>query len=82
VRTAQAYSGEKISLNLANADIRDVLKVFGDLTGLEITFAPEVQGSVSVNYSGTPWDQALDEILTENGLTYKLEGNKMYIFKK
>jgi beta-lactamase regulating signal transducer with metallopeptidase domain len=75
------YNGEPISMNLRDADLRDVLKTFGALTGLEITVAPEVQGLVNVNFTNVPWDQALDQILRENGLAFRLEGKKMQVFR-
>ncbi len=76
------YTGKPISMNLSNADIRDVLRVFGQMTGLEITVAPDVAGTVNVNIKDMPWDQALEQILRENGLTWRLEGNKMEVFKQ
>jgi beta-lactamase regulating signal transducer with metallopeptidase domain len=81
VSAARKYQGEPISLNLSKADIRDVMRVFGQLTGLEITVAPDVEGTVNVNITNMPWDQALDQILRENGLAYRLNGNKMEVFK-
>lgn len=75
------YRGQPISLDLSNADIKDVLRTFGQITGLEMTFGPGVEGSVNVHIVGMPWDEALDQILRENGLSYRLEGNKMYVFK-
>jgi beta-lactamase regulating signal transducer with metallopeptidase domain len=77
----RTYSGSPISLNLGGADIRDVLKVFGQLTGLEIEIAPEVEGRVSANFTDVPWDEALDRILRENGYTYRLEGKKLRVFR-
>jgi beta-lactamase regulating signal transducer with metallopeptidase domain len=79
---AKDYRGAPISMDLANADIKDVLRTFGQLTGLQIVPAPDVQGTVNVHVQDMPWDQALDEILRENGLTWKLEGDKMYITKQ
>jgi len=76
------YTGEPISLSLQNADIRDVLRVFGQLTGMEMVIAPEVTGTVSVNFKDVPWDEALDRMLAENGYTWKVEENKMTIAKR
>lgn len=75
------YKGAPISMNLSNADLRDVLRTFGQLTGLDIQLAPNVTGTVNVNIKDTPWDQALEQILTENGLTWRLEGNRMEVYK-
>jgi beta-lactamase regulating signal transducer with metallopeptidase domain len=82
VAATRKYSGAPISLNLSQADFRDVMRAFGQITGLEISVAANVDvGSVNVNIKDMPWDQALDQILRENGLSYRLEGNKMEIFK-
>jgi type II secretory pathway component HofQ len=75
------YKGEPLSMNLRNADLRDVLRTFGQLTGLEITVAPEISGTVNVNFTDTPWDEALDDILKANGLTYRLEGKKLHVIR-
>jgi len=81
VQQARGFSGAPLSLNLAKADIRDVLRTFGKVTGLEMDIAPEVQGSVTVNVVDTPWDQALDEIIRENGYAYRIEGKTIHVFK-
>jgi type IV pilus assembly protein PilQ len=75
----KVYSGEPISLNLKDADIKDVLRTFGDLTGLNMAVDPQVNGSVTVNFNEVPWDQALDIILKQNGLTYTIDGNVMRV---
>jgi type IV pilus assembly protein PilQ len=75
----KVYTGEPLSLNLKEADIRDVLRTFGDLTGLNIAVDPDVQGKVTVNFNEVPWDQALDIILRQNSLNYVLEGNVLRV---
>ncbi|HEY4639983.1 MAG TPA: type IV pilus secretin PilQ [Thermoanaerobaculia bacterium] len=75
----RVYTGEPISLNLKDADIKDVLRTFAQLTGLNIAVDPGVGGSVTVDFVDVPWDQALDLILRQNGLTYVLEGNVMRV---
>lgn len=75
----KTYTGEPISLNLKDADIKDVLRTFAELTGLNIAIDPEVTGSVTVNFVDVPWDQALELILRQNGLTYVLDGNVMRV---
>lgn len=81
VAATRKYSGAPISLNLSQADIRDVILTFGKLTGIEMEIAPNVTGTVNVNIKDMPWDQALEQILRENGLSWRLEGNKMEVFK-
>lgn len=73
------FNGEPLSLNLKEADIKDVIRTFAELTGLNIAVDPGVTGSVTVDFVDVPWDQALDLILRQNNLTYVLEGNVMRI---
>jgi type II secretory pathway component HofQ len=62
------YSGEPISLNLRDADIKDVLHTFAQLTGMNIAVDPAVSGSVTIELHDVPWDQALDLILRQHKL--------------
>lgn len=75
----RVFNGEPISLTLKDADIKDVLRTFADLTGLNMAIDPGVAGSVTVDFVDVPWDQALDLILRQNNLTFSLEGNVMRI---
>jgi type IV pilus assembly protein PilQ len=75
----RVFNGEPISLTLKDADIKDVLRTFADLTGLNMAIDPGVTGSVTVDFVDVPWDQALDLILRQNNLTFSLEGNVMRI---
>ena len=75
----RVYTGEPISLNLKDADIKDVLRTFAQLTGLNVAVDPQVNGTVTVDFVDVPWDQALDLILRQNGLTWVLEGNVMRV---
>lgn len=77
----RTYSGRPISLNLSNADIRDVLKTFGQLSGLQVTVATEVHGTINVKVHKMPWDQALDDIIRDAGYSYRLEGGKLHVYK-
>ncbi|MEO8347716.1 MAG: secretin and TonB N-terminal domain-containing protein [Acidobacteriota bacterium] len=69
------YTGEPISLDLKDADIRDVLLTFSRLARLNMVIDPDVRGSVTVRLEDVPWDHALEVILKVNGLGYVLEGN-------
>ena len=73
------FTGEKISINLKDADLRDVLKTFGQLTGYNIAIRPDLEGRVTVDFVDVPWDQALDVIARQNGLKVTIEGKKIYI---
>jgi type IV pilus assembly protein PilQ len=75
----KVYTGEPISLNLKDADIKDVLRTFAQLTGLNMAIDPAVNGSVTVDFVDVPWDQALEIILRQNSLAYVLEGNVMRV---
>lgn len=73
------YTGEPISLDLENADVRDVLNTFGKVTGFEMRIDEGVQGTVSVHWHNVPWDQAFDSLIKENGLSYKIEGKAIHV---
>lgn len=73
------FTGEPLSLELKDADVKDVLKTFASVTGLNIVVDPEVSGSVTVNLTNVPWDQALDIILKINGLDYVVENNVLRV---
>jgi type II secretory pathway component HofQ len=72
-------AGEPISLDLKDADLKDVLRTFAKLACLNIAIDPEVKGSVTVRLHDVPWDQALEVILQINGLGYVLEGNVLRV---
>jgi type IV pilus assembly protein PilQ len=76
---ATQFTGEPISLDLKDADIKDVFRTISQFTGLNIVIDPEVRGTVTVQLENVPWDQALDLILKQNGLGYVLENNIMRI---
>jgi len=70
---------ELISLDLKDADLRDVLKTFASLERINIAIDPEVRGSVTIRLNDVRWDQALDVILRSNGLGYVIDGNVLRI---
>jgi type II secretory pathway component HofQ len=72
-------AGEPISLDLKDADLKDVLRTFAKLARVNIAIDPEVKGSVTVRLHDVPWDQALDVILQVNGLGCVLEGNVLRV---
>lgn len=77
----RAYSGDPISINLRDADLKDVLRTFSNMTGLEITTDPDVKGTVNMSFKQTPWDEALDRVIKEAGYTYRLDGKRMHVYK-
>ncbi len=62
------YTGKKISLDLQDADVVNVLRLIADIGGVNIVFGADVSGKVTVNLKNIPWDQALDIVLMTNGL--------------
>lgn len=78
----QPYTGEPIDLTLANADLRDVLSNLGRVSGLQVRIDQAVQGTVSMSWHNVPWDEALDSIVRENGLTYRIEGKTLLVSKR
>lgn len=79
VTDATVYTGKKISLNLVDADIKQVFRLFHDLSGLNFVLDPSVNGRVTIVLDNVPWDQALDLILKNNGLDKVLEANVIRI---
>ena len=73
------FRGEPISLDLKDADLRDVLLTFSKLARLNMVIDPDVRGSVTVRLENVPWDQALEVILKSNGLGYVLEGSMVRV---
>ncbi len=76
---ASPFAGDPISLNLENAELRDVLSTFSELAKIEILTEPSVQGSVTIEIVNTPWDEVLDRILRENKLVYSIEGGRIIV---
>lgn len=69
------YVGHPINFDFEDADLRSVLRVFAQESGLNMIIDPGVQGRVNVLLNDVPWDQALDQILRANKLGYTVEGN-------
>ncbi len=67
-------AGDRISLDLKDADIRDVLRTFAKLQHFNLVIDPEVKGSVTVRLVDVRWEQALDVILRSNAFAYEMEG--------
>jgi len=77
--TRAGYKGEKLSLNFQNIEVRSVLQVIADFTGLNIVTSDTVQGSLTLRLKDVPWDQALDIILQTKGLDMRKNGNIVLI---
>ena len=73
------YSGKKISLNLVDTDVKQIFRLFHEISGLNFVLDPAVEGKVTIVLDTVPWDQALDIILKNNGLDKQLENNVIRI---
>jgi type IV pilus assembly protein PilQ len=77
--TRAGYKGEKLSLNFQNVEVRAVLQVIADFTGLNIITSDTVTGSLTLRLKDIPWDQALDIIMQTKGLDMRKNGNVVLI---
>lgn len=73
------YSGKRLSLNFQDIEIRSVLQLLADFTGLNIVVSDSVSGKLTLRLKDVPWDQALDIILRSEGLAKRESGNVMLI---
>jgi type IV pilus assembly protein PilQ len=76
------YTGEKLSLNFQNVEVRSVLQVIADFTGLNIIASDTVNGNLTLRLKDVPWDQALDLIMQTKGLDKRANGNVIWIAPK
>jgi type IV pilus assembly protein PilQ len=76
------YSGEKLSLNFQNIEVRSLLQVIADFTNFNVVTSDSVSGSVTLRLKDVPWDQALDIILQAKGLDKRKNGNVLWIAPK
>jgi type IV pilus assembly protein PilQ len=73
------YTGEPISVNLKDVDLKDFFRLVHEISGLNIVLDPNVKGSLTIVLDDVPWDQALQIVLQNNGLDKQLEGNVLRI---
>ncbi len=78
-RGKQTYEGERLSLNFQNIEVRSVLQLIADFTGLNLVVSDSVGGALTLRLKNVPWDQALDIILKTKGLGMRENGNVLYI---
>ncbi|MDB5798449.1 MAG: type pilus secretin PilQ [Paucimonas sp.] len=78
----QTYRGEKLSLNFQNVEVRSVLQVIAEFTGLNLVTSPSVGGSLSLRLKDVPWDQALDLVMQATGLDMRRNGTVLWIAPK
>ncbi|WP_294269915.1 type IV pilus secretin PilQ [Propionivibrio sp.] len=73
------FQGEKLSLNFQNVEVRRLLQVIGEFTGMNMVVSDSVGGSITLILKDVPWDQALDIILQQKGLDMRKNGNVILI---
>ncbi len=76
------YSGEKLSLNFQNIEVRALLQVIADFTNFNVVTSDTVTGNVTLRLKDVPWDQALDIIMQAKGLGVRKSGNVLWIAPK
>jgi type IV pilus assembly protein PilQ len=76
------YSGEPISVNLKDVDLRDFFRLIHEISGLNVVMDPSVKGTLTIVLDDVPWDQALDIVLKNNDLDKQLDGNVLRIATK
>lgn len=74
-----AYVGEKLSLNFQDIEIRAVLQLIADFTGLNLVASDTVTGRITLRLQNVPWDQALDLVLKTKGLDKRQDGNVLLV---
>jgi type IV pilus assembly protein PilQ len=77
--SGRGYVGDKLSLNFQNIEVRAVLQVIADFTGLNIITSDTVAGNLTLRLKDVPWDQALDIILQSKGLDLRKNGSVVWI---
>lgn len=74
-----AYTGEKLSLNFQNIEVRSVLQLIADVTELNLVASDTVKGNITLRLDNVPWDQALDLVLKTKGLDKRQVGNVLMV---
>jgi len=77
--TGPKYTGEPISVNLKDVDLKDFFRLIHEISGLNVVLDPNVKGSLTIVLDDVPWDQALDIVLKNNELARQLDGNVLRI---
>src|SRR6202795_721674 len=73
------YTGEPISVNLKDVDLKDFFRLIHEISGLNVVLDPMVHGNLTIVLDDVPWDQALDIVLKNNELSRQLDGNVLRI---
>jgi type IV pilus secretin PilQ/predicted competence protein len=79
VEKGAKYTGEPISVNLKDVDLKDFFRLIHEISGLNVVLDPLVHGNLTIVLDDVPWDQALDIVLKNNDLSRQLDGNVLRI---
>jgi len=79
VKNEKVYTGQKVTFNYKDIDIRNALKLIAEMSDLNIIMSDDVKGVLTMRLVNVPWDQALDLILSAKGLGKEKNGNVMRI---
>ncbi len=82
VQPTGKYSGEPISVNLKDVDLRDFFRLIHEISGLNVVLDPSVKGNLTIVLDEVPWDQALDIVLKDFDLDKQLDGNVLRVATK
>lgn len=78
-RSRFAYVGDKLSLNFQDIEVRSVLQIIAEFTGLNLVASDTVTGNITLRLENVPWDQALDIVLKSKGLDKRQDGNVLMV---
>jgi type IV pilus assembly protein PilQ len=78
-RSKFEFTGEKLSLNFQDIEVRSVLQLIADFTGLNLVASDTVTGSITLRLENVPWDQALEIVLKSKGLDKRQQGNVLMV---
>jgi type IV pilus assembly protein PilQ len=78
-RKRDVFTGERLSLNFQDIEVRAVLQLLADFTGLNLVTSDTVRGRITLRLQNVPWDQALDIILKARGLSMRKNGNVIMV---
>ena len=79
VTNGAKYTGEPISVNLKDVDLKDFFRLIHEISGLNVVLDPQIHGTLTIVLDDVPWDQALDIVLKNNELSRQLDGNVLRI---
>ncbi|MBC3878119.1 type IV pilus secretin PilQ family protein [Undibacterium sp. FT79W] len=78
----QGYRGERLSFNFQNIEVRAILQIIAEVSGLNVIASDTVTGTITLRLKDVPWDQALDNIMQIKGLDMRKNGNVIWIAPK